>query len=53
MKILGDSKVTEQFQATIPRVVRELLNLELGDRVVFVVEDDHVLIKKGMLDVQV
>jgi len=53
MKILGDSKVTEQFQATIPRVVRELLNLELGDRVVFVVEDDRVLIKKGMLDVQV
>jgi antitoxin PrlF len=53
MKILGDSKVTEKFQATIPRVVRELLNLESGDRVVFVADQDHVLVKKGRLDVQV
>jgi len=53
MKILGDSKVTEKFQTTIPRIVRELLNLESGDRVVFVNENDHVLIKKGKLDIQV
>jgi len=53
MKVLGDSKVTDQFQATIPRIVRELLNLELGDRVVFIVENDSVLIKKGKLDIQV
>jgi len=53
MKILGDSKVTEKFQATIPRVVRELLNLDAGDRVVFVAEKDNVLVKKGRLDVQV
>jgi len=53
MKILGNSKITEQYQATIPRVVRELLDLELGDHVVFVVENDLVLIKKGKLDIQV
>ena len=53
MKILGDSKLTEKFQATLPRVVRELLNLESGDRVVFVTENDQVLVKKGKLDIQV
>jgi AbrB family looped-hinge helix DNA binding protein len=53
MKIIGDSKVTEKFQATIPRVVRELLQLESGDRVVFVSEHGHVLVKKGKLEVQV
>ena len=53
MKILGESKVTEKFQATMPRVVRELLNLDAGDRVVFVAEKDRVLVKKGRLDVQV
>jgi len=52
MKILGDSKVTEKFQATIPRVVRELLNLDAGDRVVFVAEKDTVVVKKGRLDLQ-
>jgi AbrB family looped-hinge helix DNA binding protein len=53
MKILGDSKVTEKFQATIPRVVRELLQLESGDRVVFLHEHDQILVKKGKLEVQV
>jgi len=53
MKILGDSKVTEKFQATIPRVVRELLQLESGDRVVFLREHDQILVKKGKLEVQV
>jgi len=53
MKIVGDSKVTEKFQATIPKIVRELLSLESGDRVVFVTENDYVMIKKGKLDIQV
>ncbi len=53
MKILGDSKVTEKFQATIPRVVRELLNLDSGDRVIFVAENESVFIKKGRLDIEV
>jgi len=53
MKILGDSKVTEKFQATIPRVVRELLNVDSGDRVIFVAENESVSIKKGRLDIEV
>jgi AbrB family looped-hinge helix DNA binding protein len=53
MKILGDSKVSEKFQATIPRAVRDLLELDSGDRVVFLTEGRHVLVKKGRLEVQV
>jgi AbrB family looped-hinge helix DNA binding protein len=52
MKVIGDSKVTGKFQATIPRSVRELLRLDSGDRVVFLTEGSHVLVKKGKLEVQ-
>jgi AbrB family looped-hinge helix DNA binding protein len=52
MKVIGDSKVTGKFQATIPRPVRELLSLDSGDRIVFLAEGSHVLVKKGKLEVQ-
>jgi len=52
MKIIGDSKVTGKFQATIPRPVRELLGLDSGDRIVFLAEGIEVLVKKGKLEVQ-
>jgi len=53
MKILGDSKLTGKHQATIPRRVRELLELDLGDRVVFVLDDGRVSVRRGKLEVQV
>ncbi len=52
MKILGDSKVTGKFQTTIPRLVREFLDLDSGDRVVFVMEHDSVTVRKGRLEVE-
>lgn len=52
MKIIGDSKVTGKFQATIPRSVRKLLGLDSGDRIVFLAEGAHVVVKKGKLEVQ-
>ena len=51
MKILGDSKLTEKFQATIPRTVRDRLGLSSGDRVVFVLDHDRVLVTRGKLEV--
>ena len=53
MKILGDSKLTGKFQATIPRMVRELLDLDLGDRVVFVLDHGRVSVRRGKLELQI
>jgi AbrB family looped-hinge helix DNA binding protein len=52
VKIFGDSKVTRKFQVTIPRAIRELLKLHSGDRVVFVGENGHILVKRGKLEVE-
>lgn len=52
MKRLGDSKVTEKFQATIPGPVRKLLRLTSGDRLVFLTERGNVLVKKGRVEIQ-
>jgi AbrB family looped-hinge helix DNA binding protein len=53
MKVLCDSKVTDKFQATIPKAARNLLELDSGDRVVFLLEHDHVVVKKGRVEVVV
>lgn len=37
---MAESTVTSKGQITIPKVVRERLNLEPGDKVYFAVEDD-------------
>ena len=37
---MSESKVTSKGQITIPKMVREQLNLEAGDRVYFDVRDD-------------
>jgi AbrB family looped-hinge helix DNA binding protein len=52
MKILGDSKLTAKFQATIPRGVRDVLKLDAGDRLVFVWEHGRISVKKAKLEVQ-
>jgi AbrB family looped-hinge helix DNA binding protein len=52
MRILGDSRVTVKFQTTIPKAVRDILELGSGDRIVFVAERGDVLVKKGKLEVQ-
>jgi len=39
--------VTRKGQTTIPIAIRQLLGLRQGDRVVFVLEDGHVCIKRS------
>ncbi len=41
------SKLTSKCQATIPKEIREQLNLKAGDRVVFTVENEQVTIQKA------
>jgi antitoxin PrlF len=39
-------KVTQKYQATIPQAVRKKLEIGKGDRIIFVIEDDKVVLKK-------
>lgn len=45
-KIRLTSKVTQKYQATIPQAVRKKLAIEKGDRVIFEIEDEKVVLKK-------
>ena len=40
------SKVTQKYQATIPQAIREKLAIEKGDRVIFEIEEEKVVLKK-------
>lgn len=40
------SKVTQKYQATIPQAIRKKLAIEKGDRVIFEIEDEKVVLKK-------
>lgn len=42
------SKLTQKYQASIPKEVRELLKLKQGDQIVYeIAEDETVTIRKG------
>lgn len=41
------SKLTQKFQATVPREVRKLLQLQAGDGIVFELEQDRVVVRKA------
>lgn len=49
---MGISKITRNFQVTLPKDVRELKNLREGDKVLFVIEGERIdLVKmdKGVI----
>jgi len=41
------SKLTKKYQATIPKPVREKLNLNAGDAIAFEIEGDEIKIRKA------
>ena len=43
---MGISKITRNFQVTLPKDVRELKEFKVGEKVIFVVEGDKVDIIK-------
>ena len=43
---MGISKITRNFQITLPKDVRELKDFRVGEKVLFVVEGDRVDIVK-------
>jgi len=46
-EILGMSKITYKFQVTIPKRVREKFDLKEGDVIIFILEDDKLIVKKS------
>jgi AbrB family looped-hinge helix DNA binding protein len=52
MNSLVDSTLTSKFQATIPKKVRQLLGLGAGDLLVFVIGENEILLKKGVVKVE-
>jgi len=40
------SSVTTKGQVTIPKEIRESLSLHEGDRVIFIIEGEHAVIRK-------
>jgi len=43
---MGISKITRNFQVTLPHDIRELKHFKVGDKVIFVAHDKHVEIIK-------
>ena len=43
-KIVGASKVTSKYQVTIPQDVRKVLNISVGDTIVFAEKNGKVFI---------
>ena len=41
------SKLTSKAQTTIPRAVRRALGLEKGDRLVYVIDGDRVILSRS------
>ncbi len=52
MEILADSRITQQFQITIPKRVREILKLDAGDLVLFVTDEDGINVMKGEIKIK-
>lgn len=46
---IGESRVTTKGQVTLPKNVRELLNAEEGDFILFFKEENRVYIEAGRL----
>ena len=44
--VIGESSVTQKYQATIPLKVREQLNIQVGDKIIFERQDDQTFVIK-------
>jgi AbrB family looped-hinge helix DNA binding protein len=51
LESVGTSRVTRKFQATVPKAVRKHLSLDYGDLLVFLKEDNEIVLKKGTVKI--
>jgi hypothetical protein len=52
LKMLGGSKLSKKFQVTIPRRAREFLRVNSGDLLVFLIEKNAVVVRRGELRIR-
>ncbi len=43
---MGTTTVTRNFQITLPKDVRELENIHVGDKLILIVENDEIVMRK-------
>lgn len=46
-KKLGTAKVSKKGQVTLPQTVRVILEVEPGDRIVFILRDSEIIVRKA------
>jgi AbrB family looped-hinge helix DNA binding protein len=51
-KEMPSASLTSKGQITIPKVIRDLLQVKTGDRLDFIVEGDHVVLRPGTVDLR-
>jgi len=52
MEVVGKSTITGRYQLTLPKHVRELLNAQNGDLVVFIQDEDKIVVKRGTVKIE-
>jgi len=52
MEVVGKSTITGRYQLTLPKRVREFLEAENGDLIVFLRDHDKILVKRGRVTVE-
>jgi len=52
LEVVGKSTVTGRFQLTLPKHVREFLKANNGDLIVFIKDQDQILIKRGTVKIE-
>ncbi len=48
---MGITKITRNYQITLPKDIRKMISLKEGDEIMFIVEDDKVSLTKVENDV--
>ncbi len=52
MKLMGNSKLTSKFRVTVPKLLRELLELDIGDLQLYLKDHDQVILKRCRIEIE-
>jgi len=52
LEVVGRSSITGKFQVTLPKLVREFLDVGNGDFLVFIKDHDTMVVKRGRIEIK-